>query len=261
VNGYILANHNLSVKSMALAAAKKTGALAFFGEKYSDQVRVVSISAFSRELCGGTHLDYTGQIGIFKITQEGSVASGIRRIEAVTGVAAYKVIKAEETALEDISAFLNVPQDKIRQELEKRLSRLKELEKELHAQRLNLAVNSVDEMIRNAEIIKEAKVITEIVQSADMDLLRKTIDLIKEKAQNCVIALGSNQEGRALLVMGVTEDLTRKGIDASKLILAAARPIGGSGGGRKDFAQAGGNKPENLKAAFQELKQRVAELL
>jgi alanyl-tRNA synthetase len=261
VNNYILANYSLSAKIMALAAAKKSGALALFGEKYSDQVRVVSIGSLSKELCGGTHLDYTGQIGIFKIIQEGSVASGVRRIEAATGAVAYKIIKDEELVLEDISTFLNTPQDLIMPELRKKIFRLKELEKQLNAERLNLAAGSVDEMIQRAEIIKDTKVIAEVIQGADMDLLRKTIDLIKEKAQNCVIALGSNNQGRAFLVVGVTEDLARKGVDASKLIRQASGLIGGSGGGRKDFAQAGGNKPENLDAAFQELKKGVADLL
>ena len=258
VNGYVINNHSLCAKAMTLSVAKKSGALAFFAEKYAQSVRVVSISDFSKELCGGTHLDYTGQIGIFKITQEGSVASGVRRIEAVTGARAYKLIKEEEDILVQVSEELAVKPEKIAAELQKRLSRIKELEKQLNAQRMNLAVNSVDAMIAGAEIIADKKVIATLIQSADMNLLRKTLDMIKAKAENMVIALGAQTQGRALLVMGLTEDLVKNGMDASLLITEVAKIIGGSGGGRKDFAQAGGTKPENFSAAFDELKKRVA---
>jgi alanyl-tRNA synthetase len=254
VNSYIADNYRLEVKQMILSEAKKSGALAFFGEKYADKVRVVSIADFSMELCGGTHLDSTGKISLFKIIQEGSVAAGVRRIEAVTGSFAYKAIREEEAVLNDISSQLNVPPEKIRQELEKRLSRIKELEKKLNLQSLGRIKNTLDTMIQNADKIKEVKVITEILENTDMDLLRKTVDMLKEKTDHCLIVLGTTNQGRALLVMGVTADLVQKGLDASKLILEPAQIIGGSGGGRKDFAQAGGNKPENFRKAFQELK-------
>ncbi|TRZ48371.1 alanine--tRNA ligase, partial [bacterium] len=260
VNNRILDNYSLCARQMALSAAKKAGALAFFGEKYADKVRVVSVGDFSRELCGGTHLDHTGQIGIFKITQEGSVASGVRRIEAATGAFAYKLVKEEENILADIAGELNAAPERIAQELQKRLSRLKELEKQLNAERLNLAVSSIDAMLSRAEEVNKIKVIAQMMENADMNLLRKTIDLIKEKAKNCVVALGSSNQGRALLVMGLTPDLAQKGLDASKLITEVAKLIGGSGGGRKDFAQAGGTKPENFNLAFQELKKRIAGL-
>ena len=156
------------------------------------------------------------------------------------------------------SEELGVTRDKVMPELQKRLSRIKELEKQLNTQRMNLAVNSVDAMIAGAEIIADKKVIAVLMQNADMSLLRKTLDMIKAKAENTVIALGAETQGRALLVMGLTEDLVKKGVDASLLITEVAKVIGGSGGGRKDFAQAGGIKPENFSAAFDELKKRVA---
>jgi len=260
VNNYIIDNFNLSAKQMPLSQAKRKGALAFFAEKYESKVRVVSVGDFSQELCGGTHLDSTGQIGIFKIIHEGSVASGIRRIEAVTGKQAYRIIKEEEGIIADVSSMLNVPQERIAEDLEKRLSRLKELERQLHSQRLDAVKTSLDAVIQNAQIINEIKIITHIMENVDMDLLRKSVDSVKSKTSNAVIALGSKSQERALLVVGVTSDLCEKGFDASKLILNAAPIIGGSGGGRKDFAQAGGNKPENLEAAFQELKNIITNL-
>jgi alanyl-tRNA synthetase len=246
VNNYILENYTLKAKEMTLEQAKKSGALAFFAEKYREKVRMVAVGDFSKELCGGTHLDSTGQIGLFKIAHEGSIASGVRRIEAVTGKVAYKIIKAQE-------GIFN-------QEIEKKNLRVRELEKRLSSQKTaNIAV-SVDSLIKAAESIKNIRVIAEVVDDLDMDLLRKTVDLIKQKVDNTIIALGSNQDGKALLVIGATQDLSNKGIDASSLIRPVAACIGGSGGGRLDFAQAGGNKPENFAAAFQELKNIINNL-
>ncbi len=260
VNNYIMDNHELCVKQKSLAQAKKSGALAFFGEKYESKVRVVSIEDVSTELCGGTHLNYTGQIGLFKIIQEGSIASGIRRIEAVTGKSAYGVVKEQGEIVNDVSLVLGVPAQNIIRELGKRNSRIKELEKKLSSEKLDSLKSSLDSIVEGAEIIKDIKLITRIMENLDMDLLRKNIDLIKQKATNSVIALGSQVNGRAMLVMGVTEDLCQKGVDASNLIRGVAKVIGGSGGGRKDFAQAGGNKPENFPQAFEELKNIIRNL-
>jgi len=254
VNNAIISNYKVEKKELPLAQAKKSGALAFFGEKYESKVRVVSINNLSKELCGGTHLDATGQIGLFKVIQESSIASGVRRIEATTGTFAYKKIKGEESIVDEISSLLSVPADKITQELEKRASRLKELERKLSSQKLDNLKDSLDSLIQGAETIKDMKVITQAFENLDMDLLRKNVDLIKEKTGNAVIALGSNNQGRALLVLGLTQDLCQKGMDASKLIRQIGAIIGGSGGGRADFAQAGGNKPENFEQAFKELK-------
>ncbi|MDD5166326.1 MAG: alanine--tRNA ligase [Candidatus Omnitrophica bacterium] len=259
VNGYILNNCELNVVQMSLPEAKKKGALAFFGEKYESKVRMVSIGNFSKELCGGTHLEATGSIGLFKITQESSVASGVRRIEAVTGLSAYKMVKEEEGILKDASLILNVNKEKLAQELAMRLSRLKALEKQANVQKMENLKVSLDELIGKAETIKDVKVIVSVMENLDMDLLRKNVDLIKQKTTNTVIALGSKNRGRALLVIGITQDLNQKGLDASKLILNLGQVIGGSGGGRKDFAQAGGSKPENFEQAFNELKNIIRD--
>jgi alanyl-tRNA synthetase len=257
VNNYILNNYELTAKQMPLSAAKKAGALAFFAEKYESKVRVVSIADISSELCGGTHLDNTGQIGLFKIIQEGSVASGIRRIEAVTGVFAYSLIKEDEKIIADAASILNVPKAQIVQQLQTRLSRIKALEKEDNTQKLEMLKGSVDKLIQDAQVIKDMKLVTRVMENLDMDLLRKAVDLIKEKTDNAIIALGSQSGSRALLVMGITQDLCAKGFNASALVRDIAGVIGGSGGGRQDFAQAGGTKPENLEAAFKKLSKMI----
>ncbi|MFA5145083.1 MAG: alanine--tRNA ligase [Candidatus Omnitrophota bacterium] len=261
VNEHIMNNESLSMKEMSLSLAKKTGALAFFGEKYEGKVRVVSIGKVSKEFCGGTHLDSTGQIGLFKIIQEGSVASGVRRIEAATGRAAYKIAKEEKDIVAEAASLLGVPKDKILQELDKRLVKVKDLEKRLSSQILDIARSNIDELIEKAQIINGTKVIAAMLEGLNMDLLRKNVDLIKEKTNNAVIALGSNIEGRVFLVIGITPDLIIKGLDASVLIRDIAKLIGGSGGGRKDFAQAGGNKPENYQEAIEKLKDTLGKTL
>jgi len=257
VNGFVIANHPVDKKQMTLALAKKEGALAFFGEKYESKVRVISVEGVSKELCGGIHLDYTGQIGLFKILQEGSIASGVRRIEAATGTFAYKKIKEDEFVLDDIVSAMNVPPERLSQELQKKNARIKDLERQISSQQLGSLKSSSDGLISGAEVIKGVKVITNILDNLDINLLRKNIDLIKEKTENSVIALGSSMQGKAFLVVGLTPDLAGRGLDAVKLIREIAGLIGGSGGGRQDFAQAGGNNPDNLQEAFQKLKEII----
>jgi len=257
VNEFIIRNHPVAKKEMSLGQARESGALAFFAEKYEDNVRVVSVEGISKELCGGTHLDNTGSVGLFKIIHEGSVASGIRRIEAVTGFGAYRIIKEEENILAEVSEILNTPQEKINRELEKKLKQIKELEKSLSSQRLNNVKSGLDELIQKGTEINGIKVIAGIIDNADMDLLRKTADLIKQKEPKVVAALGSDVDGRVSLV-AITN---LEDFDVSALIKEISSEIGGSGGGRKDFAQAGGNKPENIQKALDKFKKLVRELI
>ncbi|MDD2752116.1 MAG: alanine--tRNA ligase [Candidatus Omnitrophica bacterium] len=242
----VIENYPLKTQVLTLAQAKKTNALAFFAEKYEGKVRVVSVGQISRELCGGTHLDATGNIGLFKIIHEGSVASGVRRIEAVTGKYAYQLIREDK--------------EKITAELEKTFARQKELEKQLGSQKLGQAKNSLNNLLEQVETINGLKVIAQVLPDTEMGLLRKTVDLIKEKSDNTIIALGSCPAGKALLIVAVTEDLCAKGFDATKLIVEVAKTIGGSGGGRKDFAQAGGTQPENFDQAFAQLKKIISQI-
>jgi len=257
----VIADISLETKTMDVAAAKKSGALAFFGEKYSSKVRVVSIEDISSELCGGTHLGSTGQIGFFSIIREGSVASGVRRIEAVTGKTAYNLVRENQGITREVASILNVPQDKIPAELQKRLSRIKEAEKQLGSKKMDSLSGSVDKLLESAKEIKGTKVILQLLKDADMDSLRKSVDLIKEKTDNAIVALGAVIGARALLVIGVTEALVGRGVDASKLISEVASFIGGSGGGRKDFAQAGGSQPQEFGKLFGELEERIGKAL
>lgn len=260
VNGYIISNYPVEVKQMSLSEAKKKGALAFFGEKYENKVCVVSIGDFSKELCGGSHLNSTGQIGLFKLLQESSIASGVRRIEASTGTFAYKVVKGYEDIIAEVSAQLDVQPDRIPQELKNRLSRIKELERQSGVHQIEGIKSSLDEAIKNAQKINNINLITKAWDNLSMEFLRKSVDMIKEKVGGSIIALGSRYKGKVLLVMGITPDLVGRGLDASSLIKLPAQLLGGSGGGRKDFAQAGGNSPENLEAAFDGLRKAVAGL-
>jgi alanyl-tRNA synthetase len=260
VNSHIINNHALKIKTMDLKEAKKCGALAFFAEKYEGRVRVVAVEDFSRELCAGTHLENTGQIGLFKIIQEGSVASGIRRIEATTGTHAYKLIIREEVVISDISSILKVPQEKITPELQKKLSQIKELEKEKEGHKSDILKTAIENDISKKEDIKGTSFIVHIDQ--DVNSVRKAVDLIKEKVgQNAVIVstTGSNFATQVFFAIGVTADLSDKKLDASELVKdkELASEIGGSGGGRKDFAQIGGNKPGNYTRAIERLKQII----
>ncbi|MFH0790410.1 MAG: alanine--tRNA ligase [Candidatus Omnitrophota bacterium] len=263
VNSYVLGNFVVDTREMALSEAKKTAALAFFAEKYAGKVRVVSIGDFSKEFCGGTHLSSTGQIGYFKIIHEGAVASGVRRIEAATGKSAHKIIKEQRDIIKDISFNLKVPAQKIIQELAKKLTRIKELERQLTSQKSVMIQDYVPMLIKKAEKINDISFIAAVEQEKDMDSLRKIVDMVKQQADNTVIALGSQYllpSPRALLVIGVTPDLLPRGLDASEMVVEAAKAIGGSGGGRKDFAQAGGNKPENLSQAFEKLRNILKQI-
>ncbi|MBM3250271.1 MAG: alanine--tRNA ligase [Candidatus Omnitrophica bacterium] len=260
VNSWIMENHPVEKKEKTLAEARKSGALAFFGEKYENRVRVVSIEGVSKELCGGTHLDFTGSIGPFKILQESSIASGIRRIEAVTGSFAYKKIKEEEESLKDAESLLNTTQDKLIPELEKRLGRIKELEKQLSSRKMESAQSSVDDLIRSAEVVNGIRLIVKVEPGLDMGTVRGLVDLIKQKTDSAVIICGVSAGSNVSLALGVTPDLCLKGADAAKLIKEIAAEIGGSGGGRKDFAQAGGNRPENLEQVLKRLKELISQI-
>ncbi|MDP2906062.1 MAG: alanine--tRNA ligase [Candidatus Omnitrophota bacterium] len=245
VYGFIIEDLPVSVKQMPLTTAKKSGALAFFGEKYGSKVRVISIGDISKEFCGGTHLKNTGQIGYFKIIKEGSVASGVRRIEGTTGTFARAAVSEER--------------DNLAQEIERLRLRVKVIEKQKSGAKTSALKDSVTNLLDKAENINNIKVITWKENDLDMPALRSAMDAIKQKANNTVACLGSAAQGRGIIVLGLTEDLCKKGLDASKMITALSAHIGGSGGGRADFAQAGGGNPEGLDGAFDELKKIIKE--
>ncbi len=261
VNSFIMNNYELSVKEKSLAEAKKSGALAFFGEKYEGRVRIVCVDDISHEFCGGTHLNYTGQIGMFKIIQEGSVASGVRRIEAATGTCAYKIIKEQSSIIDDVSSVLGVQEDKIIQELDKRNNRIKELEKKLQGEVTSNLEASIDTDIEKKVEVNGVNFVTHI--GTEINELKRSVDLIKAKmGKNVIVAAttGTNLENKIIWVLGATEDLCEKGIDASKLFAIVSAQTGGSGGGRKDFVQGGGNNPANFKKALEKLKEAIGNI-
>jgi alanyl-tRNA synthetase len=243
-NSIIADKHSVAVNEMTLKEAKETKALAFFGEKYGEKVRVVSVGGVSKEFCGGTHIQNTADIGLIKIVQEGSVASGIRRIEAVTGEFAKQFIEDEKQRALAEADRMN------------KISQMKELEKQRGIEKDKYIQEQVPKAIEKSIKIDDINIIVSLEADLDMNALRRMVDLIKEKSRQAVIVLGSEDKAtnKASLVIGITSDLLPMGLDAGALIREIAPIIGGSGGGRKDFAQAGGTKPDNFKLAFDKLK-------
>ncbi|MDP2943829.1 MAG: alanine--tRNA ligase [Candidatus Omnitrophota bacterium] len=257
VNAYIKNNDKITTGEMPLDNARKMGALAFFGEKYKDRVRVVSVSDYSKELCGGTHLDRTGEIGSFKIVSESSVASGIRRIEAVTADFAFSKLKEEGRALTNICEMLGVSQGCVEKKIEDLLSKLKTLEKKLSMIKSKLLASSIDEVIKEKEMIKGKNLIVKFLEGYDADSLRRTTDLIKQKLPNSVIFLTTLINHKLFLTIGITDELVSNGLDALKIAKKISPLLGTSGGGRPDFAQAGGGDPSKLKEINKEVKKII----
>ncbi|MGH7923613.1 MAG: alanine--tRNA ligase, partial [Candidatus Binatus sp.] len=256
INARIRENAAVTVEEMAYDAAIKAGALAFFGDKYGDRVRVVRMGDFSVELCGGTHISRTGDVGMFKLEAESGVAAGVRRIEAVTGQGALETIRKRERILEEIGAQLGARDDAAVERLEKLLAREKELEKKLRAmeQKLASGAASSEENVRD---VGGVKVVTRKLDGVDPRTMREMADRMRQKHASCVVALGSDLgDGKVALLVAVTPDLTSK-IKAGDIIKNIAPIVGGTGGGRPDLAQAGGRDASKLDEALA----KVATLL
>jgi alanyl-tRNA synthetase len=232
-----------------LEQALKMGALALFGEKYGQHVRVIKIGDFSTELCGGTHLDQTGQIGLLKIVSEGAVAAGVRRLEAVTGDAALRHVGREELALRQAAGLLKIPPLELPQRLQKLLDEQRLLEKQLESMEGRLAKSRAQELVAAARQIGGIAVVVARVDGFDQDGLRAVVDSVRDRLGSGVICLGSVKDDKVNLVSAVSKDLTPR-FNAGKLIQEVARVVGGGGGGRPDLAQAGGKDPSKLDAAL-----------
>ena len=219
--------------------AEKEGAIALFGEKYGDKVRVVAVSDYSKELCGGTHVDNTNEIGMFKIIRESSIAAGIRRIEALTGDAAGQWTEENKK--------LKLKNEKLKEK--------KDQEKKLEKERLKDTKKNIDSIIKKALLIEGAKIITEEIENANMNILRRLSADIRNKEKSAFIMLAGEQRGKVFIVLSITDDLVNKGMDARLMIKEIAKGIGGSGGGRKDFAQAGGKDASGIKQALEKAKE------
>jgi alanyl-tRNA synthetase len=243
---------NLAVQTVEMESeeAFKTGATALFEEKYGDRVRVVSLADFSKELCGGTHINRTGDIGLFKIVGESSVASGIRRIEALTGEAALDYIQKSAKRLHDTALLLREHPDAVPQRIEKILSHQKALEKELEHLKAKMAAQSADWTQADIKTIDGVQVLVKKVSVDKPAALRDLADRVKGKLKSGVVVLGSSDASKALLIVAVTKDLTNR-FHAGNMIKEIASVVGGGGGGRPDMAQAGGSKPEKLDEALE----------
>jgi alanyl-tRNA synthetase len=249
VNQAIRANHTVEVRRMKYDQAIKHGAMALFGEKYGDEVRVIGMGDFSTELCGGTHVKRSGDIGLFKIVSEGGVAAGIRRIEAVTGDGAIDYIQCQQQTLLDAAGALKAQPQEINQKITQVLDNVKSLEKELARLKSKLAAAKGDDLSASAVDVKGAKVLAAEIDGADAKALRETLDKLKDKLGSAAIVLASREGGKVTLIAGVTSDLTDR-VKAGELVNHVATQCGGKGGGRPDMAQAGGTLPDNLPKAL-----------
>ena len=259
VNREILANSATNAEVMALEAAQKSGAMMLFGEKYADEVRVLSIGT-SKELCGGTHVARTGDIGLFKIVAEGGVAAGIRRVEAITGENALRYAQEQERRVQGMSALLKVQPDEVAERVAGILDNVRALEKELARLKGKLAASQGDELVNQAVEVNGVKVLAATLEGADVPTLRDTMDKLKDKLKSAAIVLAAVGDGKVSLIAGVTADQTGK-VKAGELVNFVAQQVGGKGGGRPDMAQAGGTQPENLPAALAAVQGWVAAKL
>jgi len=257
VNREILANTATQAQVMGFDDAVKHGAMALFGEKYGDEVRVLDIGT-SKELCGGTHVSRTGDIGLFKIFAEGGVAAGIRRVEAVTGVGALALVQALDQRVNAAAAALKVQPEELTQRILQVQDHLKALEKELAAAKSKLAASQGDELLAQAVDVKGIKVLAATLTGADVPTLRETMDKLKDKLKSAAIVLAAVNDGKVSLIAGVTADATSR-VKAGELVNFVAQQVGGKGGGRADMAQAGGTDPSGLPQALQAVHGWVTE--
>ncbi|MDN3576038.1 alanine--tRNA ligase [Chitinimonas viridis] len=249
VNQEIAANNAVSATIMKQDDALKAGAMALFGEKYGDEVRVLKMGEFSTELCGGTHVQRTGDIGFFKIVAEGGVAAGIRRVEAVTGAGALAYVQGLEREVKSATQLVGAQPGDLLGKLEKLQAEQKALEKELAKLKGKLASSAGDSLADQAIEVNGIKVLAAAVEGADSNALREMLDKLKDKLGSAAIVLASVSEGKVALAAGVTADLTGR-VKAGELVNFVAQQVGGKGGGRPDMAMAGGTNPAGLPAAL-----------
>ncbi|MGF6411892.1 alanine--tRNA ligase [Paraburkholderia sp. MM5482-R1] len=255
VNAEVLANAPGIVRVMSYDEAVKGGAMALFGEKYGDEVRVLDLG-FSRELCGGTHVNRSGDIGFFKIVMEGGVAAGIRRVEAITGDNAVRYVQELEARVNAAAAALKAQPAELTQRIGQVQDQVKALEKELGALKSKMASSQGDELAGQAIEVGGVHVLAATLEGADVKTLRETVDKLKDKLKSAAIVLASVEGGKVSLIAGVTADASKK-VKAGELVNFVAQQVGGKGGGRPDMAQAGGTEPANLPAALAGVKSWV----
>ncbi len=259
-NQEILTNIAVHTEVMDLDNALQTGAMALFGEKYGDKVRVVEVPGFSKELCGGTHVLRTGDIGICKIVSEGSISAGVRRIEAITGEGALERFQKTTGALTRISDVLRTRPEDLVDHVEKLMEQQKALEKQVNDMKMTLAQSQAGRVEQDARVLKGVNVVATRVEGMDRAQMRALVDSVRNKWRSGVIVLASSQDGAVSIVTAVTKDLTSK-VHAGKLASAVAQAVGGKGGGRADMAEAGGKDPSALPAALEDVYVKVEAML
>ncbi len=252
VNAEILANAATQARVMDIESAQQTGAMMLFGEKYGDEVRVLDIGT-SRELCGGTHVSRTGDIGLFKITAESGVAAGVRRVEATTGEGALKLVQTQQALINQVAGELKAPAHELPAKIAQVMDNVKSLEKELARLKSKLASSQGDDLAAQALDINGVKLLAATLEGADANALRETMDKLKDKLKSAVIVLSSVTDGKVSLAAGVTADLTAK-VKAGELVNHVAGQVGGKGGGKPDMAMAGGTEPASLPQALASVK-------
>jgi alanyl-tRNA synthetase len=258
VNDEIRRNHEVSARIMKHDEAIKSGAMALFGEKYGEEVRVIRMGEFSTELCGGTHVKRTGDIGFFKIVAETGIAAGVRRVEAVTGPGALEWVQQQEAKLnEAASALRTAPQD-VSAKISQIMDNVRSLEKELSRLRSKLAASQGDDLADRAIDVKGIKVLAAALEGADAKGLREAVDKLKDKLKSAAVVLAAANDGKVALIAGVTSDLTAR-LKAGELVNHVAQQVGGKGGGRPDMAQAGGTDASKLVQALESVKGWVEE--
>jgi len=249
VNEHIRLNHEVETNLMSQDDAIKSGAMALFGEKYGDTVRVLKMSDFSVELCGGTHVNRTGDIGLFKITNETGIAAGVRRIEAVTGKGAFAWFDNQEQQLNQIASIVKGSRDDATDKVKQLADKAKQLEKELEQLKVKLASSAGSDLASQAEEINGIKILAAKLDGADKKTLRSTLDTLKDKLGRAAVVLATVSEGKVVLVAGVTKAETKQ-VRAGDLVKMVAEKVDGRGGGRPDMAEAGGNNPAALDGAL-----------
>jgi alanyl-tRNA synthetase len=258
VNREIRANHTVETRIMHLDDAKASGAIALFGEKYAEQVRVLRMGDFSTELCGGTHVRAVGDIGLFKVTAETGISAGVRRIEAVAGERALAWVEDEEARLARIAELVKGASADADEKVAQLIERARRLEKELEQLKGKLASAAGSDLADQVVEVDGVKVLAARLDGVDAKSLRDTMDQLKDKVGSGIVLLATESDGKVSLIAGVTKDLTNR-YKAGDLVKAAAEKVGGRGGGRPDMAQAGGSDPSGIPAALQMVNQWVKE--
>jgi len=249
VNGWIVDNEMAETAVMPLEEAKKSGAVALFGEKYDDPVRVLSIGSHSTELCGGTHVGRTGDIGLFKLISEGGIAAGVRRIDALTGLGAMRWVRVVNSRMDAVASLLKSERDTVPERIEQLLGRNRDLERELERLKSRLASSQGDDLVSQATDVDGIKVLAARLEGVDAKGLRNAVDQLKSKLKTAAVVVAVVNGEKVTLAAGVTDDCTDR-IAAGPLVNFVAQQVGGRGGGRADMAQAGGNDPSQLDKAI-----------